>query len=106
MRRLRDDATIAHFEKHGLQPARVAHRHDGTVELTWHVDDCDDRYVRLTSSARGEDHVLVSRDLRVVEACVLDDREEIFAWVYSHLVTLSKSVLDRERGVLAQEGRT
>jgi hypothetical protein len=102
MRRLRDDATVAYFEERGLQPARVSHRFDGTVELTWHVDDCDERYVRLTSSAHGEDHVLVARDLRAVDACVLDDRREIFDWVSSRLVLLAAASRGQQRGVEAR----
>jgi hypothetical protein len=96
MRRLRDDATVAYFEERGLQPARVSHRFDGTVELTWHVDDCDER------SAHGEDHVLVARDLRAVDACVLDDRREIFDWVSSRLVLLAAASRGQQRGVEAR----
>jgi hypothetical protein len=106
MRRLRDDATVAYFEGRGLQPARVVHRFDGTTELAWHVDDCDERYVRVTSSVHGEDHVLVARDLRAVDACVLDDRREIFDWVSSRLVRLAAASRGQQRGVEVREGRT
>lgn len=81
------------FRGRGLSPTKLVARHDGTSELTWHVDDCDDRYVRATSSARGGDHVLVCRDLRAVESVVLGDRAEIFDWVSSHLVGLARSSL-------------
>jgi hypothetical protein len=95
-----------YFSSRHLGPNRRCSRYDATLELTWHVDDCDDRYVRLTSSVEGDDCVLVSRDLRVVEACVLQDQEEIFRWVRSHLVSLSKSSLNHRYGASGTEGRT
>lgn len=98
----RDGATIAYFTEHDLPPCRVVHRHDRTVELTWVVDDCDDRYVRVTSSVHGDDHVLVCRNSRVVEACVLGTLEEIFSWVSSHLTAMFESILSREHGALAR----
>jgi hypothetical protein len=98
LRPQRDAATIAYFEERSLAPGRVAHRYDGTVELTWHVDDCDERYVRVMSSTRGSDHVLVSRDRRVVDAVVLAGAGEIFEWVKAHLEVLSKSSLESRRG--------
>jgi hypothetical protein len=76
---------ITYFADRALHPVRVVRRHDGTVELTWRVDDCDDRFVRVTSSVHGAEYVLVSRDRRHVDACVLQDCREIFDWVSLHL---------------------
>jgi hypothetical protein len=93
VRSQRDFDTITYFADRDLHPARVVRRHDGTVEFTWRVDDCDDRYVRATSSAYGDDYVLVSRDRRVVDACVLQECWEIFDWVSSHLAGMVKASL-------------
>jgi hypothetical protein len=100
----RDGETIAYFAERDLPPCRVVHRHDETVELTWRVDDCYERYVRVTSSVRGDEHVLVCRDLRTVAAAVLDARGEIFDWVRTHLQRLREAFLNRLHGTVSQEG--
>jgi hypothetical protein len=104
MKSKRHGEVVACFTARNLSPAKIVHRHDGTVELTWHVDDCDERYVRVTSSVHGDDHVLVSRNLRVVEACVLQGCEEIFDWVSARLVGLFNSRSQRQVGPVL-EGR-
>jgi hypothetical protein len=98
-RSMRDSATVAYFAERSLGPSREVRRYDGTADLTWHVDDCDDRYVRATSSVYSDDYVLVSRNLRFVECRILGSIGEIFEWVKSHLVRLSKSSLDSQHEV-------
>jgi hypothetical protein len=99
VRSQRDFDTITYFADRDLYPARVVRRHDGTVEFTWRVDDCDDRYVRATSSVHSDDYVLVSRNLQTVDARVLKDRWEIFEWVSSHLAGMVKAILVRLHGI-------
>ena len=88
----RDSEVLEFFNGRNMLPVTVAHRHDGTSEFTWRVDDCPDRYVRAMSSVCGGDWAAVSRDLRAVESAVLGDGE-IFDWVSAHLAELSKSRL-------------
>lgn len=79
------------FRDRGRGPNRVVRRYDGTLEMTWHVDECDDRYVRLTTSVLSGDCVVVCRDLRDVEADVLGDVGEVFlrvSYYLSHLAGL------------------
>jgi hypothetical protein len=99
VRSQRDFDTFTYFADRDLHPVRVVRRHDGTVEFTWRVDDCDDRYVRATSSAHSDDYVLVSRDLRVVDACVLQECWEIFDWVSSHLSSMAEKNVVRVYGI-------
>lgn len=99
VRSQRDIDTITYFADRDLHPARVVRRHDGTVEFTWRVDDCDDRYVRVTSSVHSDDYVLVSRNLRTVDASVFRDRREIFEWVSSHLAGMVKACLVHLHGI-------
>jgi hypothetical protein len=99
VRSVRDSATVAYFTERSLGPSREVRRYDGTADLTWHVDDCHDRYVRATSSVYSNDYVLVSRNLRLVECCILGSIGEIFEWVRSHLAGLSRSSLDLQHSV-------
>ena len=94
---------IQYFWDNDLPPTRHVVRHDGTVELVWHVDDCDERYVRATSTQRSVDYVLVSRNLREVASAVLSDLREIHSWVRSHLVDMVEKKLNHVHGKAAEE---
>jgi hypothetical protein len=101
----RNKDLVAVFARGNLVPTRELRRYDGTLDLTWHVDDCDERYVRLTTSSHGDDSVLVVRDLRAVDSVVLSDLPEIFEWVRSRLARLSApSRLPEPGNVSAVEG--
>lgn len=69
---------VERFERAGQGPTKVVRALDGKVRLAWYVDDDDDRYVELTSSAReGAGYLLVVRDRSLAEAVVLYTSSEV-----------------------------
>jgi hypothetical protein len=79
---------LDYFRKHELEPAKINHRYDRTIELIWHVDDVDDRYVRLTTSANSTDCAIVARNLRAIESVVLGDLKSMLEWTRDHLLRM------------------
>jgi len=87
------------FDQKNLRPDKVAHRVNGTLSLSWHVDDNDDRFVGVSSSVNFEDFMLLMRDGRKVEAVVLNDADQIVSWVRQRLIDLkSRSGLINRQG--------
>ena len=84
---IRKGEILGYFREHGLDPS-ICHRFDGTLELTWRVDDNGDRYVRLTTSVHSSDCAVVYRNFRVVEAVVLNDLKQMFEWVRIRLLLM------------------
>ena len=80
---------LDNFKTARLSPNRVAHLYIGTVMLTWHADDDDDRFVAVTESAKGTSYLGVSRDGGRAEAVVLYLPEQVFAFVVNRLSALA-----------------
>jgi hypothetical protein len=78
------------FDQQKLGPNKVAHRANGTMSFSWHVDDNDDRFVGVSSSVRSEDFMVLMRDETKAEVAVLRDVEEIVNWVKSRLNRLRR----------------
>ncbi len=92
---IRNSEILGYFREHELEPAQIIHRYDHTLELSWHVDDNLDRYVRLTTSVSSNDCAIVFRNYREVEVVVIDDLKQMFDWVGEHLLRMTAS--DRGR---------
>ncbi len=86
---IRNSEILGYFREHELEPAQIIHRYDHTLELSWHVDDDPDRYVRLTTSVNNNECAIVSRNHRNFEAVVLDDLKQMFDWVSEHLLRMN-----------------
>ncbi len=85
---IRNSEILGYFREHELEPAQIIHRYDHTLELSWHIDDDPDRYVRLTTSVNSNDCAIVARNHRDVEAVVLDDLKQMKDWVGDHLLRM------------------
>jgi hypothetical protein len=98
----KDIDTHEHLRVAGLgRPALIVNHINGTSSAIWHIDDDDDRWVRVFDSVHTGMVTLVAQDgwLGVVEAIAIDssDKDGIRGWILARLLAMSAKPSPRGR---------
>jgi hypothetical protein len=84
-----DEDLVRRLKEAGAGPARQWRDSYGKQRLLFFVDDCDDRYVEVTSSVCSGDYLLVSRNGLQASAYVFETLGVLVAGVVRQLELLA-----------------
>jgi hypothetical protein len=86
---IRDIDLVQRLKEAGAGPTWQERDRYGKQHLLFFVDDCDDRYVEVTSSVSSGDYLFVSRDGKQASAYVFETVGVLVAGVVRQLELLA-----------------